>query len=210
MADEWSVKRISFLGREQVPILLQNANGPCPLLAIANCLALRNQLQTPSRAATVTFSEVVSRVADGLLETNKVALGTKDSAQQQEENAYVLNLRQNIDDCLGVLRWAARSLAHTMHARASLSMLACTWDCSCTHVVLHAALNPGIPIHVLFCSTLNVGLDVNPRFHDVLAFEATKELTVFDLMGIQLFHGWVVDPMVRDREGERERETKGR
>jgi hypothetical protein len=115
MASEWSVKRITFLGREQVPILLQNANGPCPLLAIANCLALRNQLQTPSRAATVTFAEVVQRVADGLLETNKVAL--QDPAHQHtQDNAYVLNLRQNIDDCLGVLRW----LHGVTHARACM------------------------------------------------------------------------------------------
>ena len=34
--------------------------------------------------------------------------------------------------------------------------------------------------------TLNVGLDVNPRFHDIEAFETTKELTVFDLLDIKL------------------------
>lgn len=59
----------------------------------------------------------------------------------ESDSEYVLNLRQNIDDCLGVL------------------------------------------------GTLNVGLDVNPRFHDVEAFEATKELTVFDLLDIRLGEG---------------------
>eukprot|EP00195_Chlamydomonas_chlamydogama_P016991 CAMPEP_0202893236 /NCGR_PEP_ID=MMETSP1392-20130828/2844_1 /ASSEMBLY_ACC=CAM_ASM_000868 /TAXON_ID=225041 /ORGANISM="Chlamydomonas chlamydogama, Strain SAG 11-48b" /LENGTH=525 /DNA_ID=CAMNT_0049577489 /DNA_START=225 /DNA_END=1802 /DNA_ORIENTATION=- len=41
---------------------------------------------------------------------------------------------------------------------------------------------------------LSVGLDVNPRFYEVHAFEATKELTVFDLLDISLVHGWVFDP----------------
>ena len=33
-------KRIMYQGRE-VPILMQNENGPCPLLALANALCLR-------------------------------------------------------------------------------------------------------------------------------------------------------------------------
>ena len=76
-----------------------------------------------------------------MLDTNA---GPSSQQQAQQQGAgegdleYVLNLRQNIDDCLGVL------------------------------------------------GTLNVGLDVNPRFHDVEAFEATKELTVFDLLDIRL------------------------
>ena len=43
----WSVKRIAFMDRPSVPILMQNQNGPCPLLALANVLSLRNQLQLP-------------------------------------------------------------------------------------------------------------------------------------------------------------------
>lgn len=40
--------------------------------------------------------------------------------------------------------------------------------------------------------TLNVGLDVNCKFAGVHEFEYTKELAVFDLLDISLFHGWVV------------------
>merc|ERR1719389_1227430 len=39
---------------------------------------------------------------------------------------------------------------------------------------------------------LNVGLDVNCKFAGVSEFEYTKELAVFDLLDIGLFHGWVV------------------
>lgn len=47
-------------------------------------------------------------------------------------------------------------------------------------------------LNVDWRSKLNVGLDVNLRFNSPTAFEATRELTVFDLLGIDLVHGWVV------------------
>ena len=40
------IKRINFLGRT-VPILCQNQNGPCPLLAICNVLLLRGHINIP-------------------------------------------------------------------------------------------------------------------------------------------------------------------
>lgn len=45
-ASSYKLKAIRFFGRE-VPVVLQNDNGPCPLLAIANILLLRNQIQLP-------------------------------------------------------------------------------------------------------------------------------------------------------------------
>eukprot|EP00887_Chlorella_sp_A99_P005413 scaffold1.g5413.t1 len=41
---------------------------------------------------------------------------------------------------------------------------------------------------------LTTGIDVNVRFHDIQGFEYTNEITVFDLLGIPLVHGWLVDP----------------
>jgi len=43
--DSYPVKWIEF-NHEQLPILLQNANGPCPLLALANVLFLRKKVTT--------------------------------------------------------------------------------------------------------------------------------------------------------------------
>eukprot|EP00656_Telonema_subtile_P050816 TRINITY_DN6681_c0_g1_i2.p1 TRINITY_DN6681_c0_g1~~TRINITY_DN6681_c0_g1_i2.p1 ORF type:complete len:577 (-),score=157.77 TRINITY_DN6681_c0_g1_i2:183-1913(-) len=43
-------------------------------------------------------------------------------------------------------------------------------------------------------SSLSVGLDVNVRFLTVTDFEYTKESIVFDLLGIDLVHGWLIDP----------------
>ncbi|KAM8787330.1 ubiquitin carboxyl-terminal hydrolase MINDY-1 [Rhynchonycteris naso] len=41
---------------------------------------------------------------------------------------------------------------------------------------------------------LATGLDVNVRFTGVSDFEYTPECSVFDLLGIRLYHGWLVDP----------------
>ena len=48
----YRLKRISIRGRS-VPVVMQNENGPCPLLAIANVLLLRNQIQLPGGASEV-------------------------------------------------------------------------------------------------------------------------------------------------------------
>ena len=41
---------------------------------------------------------------------------------------------------------------------------------------------------------LQYGLDVNVVFSSVSAFEYTEELTIFDSLGIRLYHGWLIDP----------------
>ncbi|PAV83654.1 hypothetical protein WR25_21678 [Diploscapter pachys] len=41
------------------------------------------------------------------------------------------------------------------------------------------------------------GLDVNVRFHNTSDFEFTPALALFDLVGLDLYHGWVVDPQQR-------------
>nr|KAF6413740.1 MINDY lysine 48 deubiquitinase 1 [Molossus molossus] len=41
---------------------------------------------------------------------------------------------------------------------------------------------------------LATGLDVNVRFTGISDFEYTPECSIFDLLGIPLYHGWLVDP----------------
>lgn len=38
------------------------------------------------------------------------------------------------------------------------------------------------------------GVDVNVRFTDFDKFEFTEEVAIFDLLGIPLVHGWLIDP----------------
>lgn len=41
---------------------------------------------------------------------------------------------------------------------------------------------------------LTTGIDVNVKFNNIKGLEFTAEVAVFDLLGIDLVHGWVVDP----------------
>ena len=54
----YTVKTILFMKR-RVPIMMQNQNGPCPLLALANILLLRNQIQLSPDAPSI--SQVTSQ-----------------------------------------------------------------------------------------------------------------------------------------------------
>ncbi|KAA6427861.1 MAG: NF-E2 inducible, partial [Trebouxia sp. A1-2] len=93
----YKLKRIDFFGRK-VPIALQNENGPCPLLAIANILLLKKQIVLPEQAPDVSQSRLVSLVAGHLLDANdeqKVGKGLPEE--------YKANLRKNVADAFGIL-----------------------------------------------------------------------------------------------------------
>ncbi|ORZ30646.1 hypothetical protein BCR44DRAFT_1516787 [Catenaria anguillulae PL171] len=54
-------------------ILMQNANGPCPLLAIANILALRGHLVIPLGEPTVSYSFLAHRLGEYLLSSSSTS-----------------------------------------------------------------------------------------------------------------------------------------
>ena len=77
----FDLKTITFLGRK-VRILLQNENGPCPLLAIANVLLLQNRITIHEDKACMSLSDVVSEVAEVIVEqTSKMAANTQTRQQ---------------------------------------------------------------------------------------------------------------------------------
>lgn len=132
-ANNYRIKDIVFLGSAR-RILLQSANGPCPLLALCNVLLLRNQISISQDARYISFNELVDMVSAFLFEANSRAV----------EGEGVADVRESLDSCLEIL------------------------------------------------PRLNVGLDVNVKFGSTTDFEFTRELAVFDLLDIVLFHGWVV------------------
>ncbi|KAI3756253.1 hypothetical protein L1987_56072 [Smallanthus sonchifolius] len=87
-------KIIQFFGRT-TPIVLQNDNGPCPLLAICNILLLRNNLSLSSDVAEVSQEKLLSLVAERLLDSN--------SNVNNKDAGYVENQRQNIGDAIDLL-----------------------------------------------------------------------------------------------------------
>lgn len=97
----YRIKRITFFGRD-VPIFMQNLNGPCPLLALANILSLRNQLASiPRDAPDISQQRLISLVAEVLLEQNRLA-GLPEHV--------AVNLQQNLNDVLEVFEKLAVGL----------------------------------------------------------------------------------------------------
>ncbi|GMH28884.1 hypothetical protein Nepgr_030727 [Nepenthes gracilis] len=87
-------KTVQFFGRT-TPIVLQNDNGPCPLLAICNVLLLRNQLKLSPDISEVSQEKLLSLVADQLIESN--------SNVNNKDAGYVENQQQNIADAIDLL-----------------------------------------------------------------------------------------------------------
>ncbi|XP_057811898.1 uncharacterized protein LOC131026143 [Salvia miltiorrhiza] len=87
-------KVIQFLGRT-APIILQNDNGPCPLLAICNVLSLKNNLNLSPDIPEVSQEKLLSLVAERLIDSN--------TNIDNKEAGYVENQLQNIADAIDLL-----------------------------------------------------------------------------------------------------------
>ncbi|RUS90629.1 hypothetical protein EGW08_001626 [Elysia chlorotica] len=138
MESVYYIKWITFDG-SSVPIITQNENGPCPLLALVNVLLLKGKVKLAPMLEMITSEQLMTYLGECILENTPKDLPETTQA----------NYEQNMQDAMGV-----------MHK-------------------------------------LQTGLDVNVKFTGVRDFEYTPELIVFDLLGISLFHGWLVDPQDR-------------
>lgn len=87
-------KAVQFLGRT-TPIILQNDNGPCPLLAICNVLLLKNNLSLSPDITEVSQEKLLSLVAERLIDSN--------SNVNNKDTEYVQNQQQNISDAIDLL-----------------------------------------------------------------------------------------------------------
>ncbi|GAB2224583.1 hypothetical protein Drorol1_Dr00005345 [Drosera rotundifolia] len=130
-------KTIQFRGRS-LPIVLQNDNGPCPLIAICNVLLLKNQLTLSPDLGEVSQQKLLAMVAERLIDSN--------NDLKDKDEGYVENQQRNISDAIDLL------------------------------------------------PRLTTGIDVNIKFRKIDEFEFTRECAIFDLLGIPLYHGWLVDP----------------
>lgn len=140
----YSVKWIEMNGIK-TPILMQNENGPCPLISICNCLLLRGHLKLePTGLELIENDKLIQMLANLLLNEFVPRYLARESQSGTSENE--LNLEQNISDALGIFE------------------------------------------------SLQYGLNVNVRFNSCASFEYTREMDIFDLFSIALYHGWIIDP----------------
>jgi len=63
----YHVKWIKFHG-SQMPIVMQNQNGPCPLLAIVNVLLLQGKIKLSSGADLVASDQLMAYIADWIFD----------------------------------------------------------------------------------------------------------------------------------------------
>lgn len=134
----YQIKWVKFNGKD-IPIITQNENGPCPLLAIMNVLLLKGKVKFPSDTEIISSEQMMAHLGECIL---------ADKPQNVTE-VVQLNYEQNMHDAMAVIH------------------------------------------------KLQTGLDVNVRFNGVSEFEYTPECIIFDLLGISLYHGWLVDPQNR-------------
>ncbi|XP_031477739.1 uncharacterized protein LOC116248869 isoform X1 [Nymphaea colorata] len=139
-SESYKIKTVSFFDRE-VPIILQNDNGPCPLLAICNVLSLRNSLNANWDASEIPQQRLLHLVGERLLDTNNA---------ENKDAGYMKNQQQNIADAFELV------------------------------------------------PSLATGIDVNVRFRNIHDFEFTPVCAIFDLLEIDLVHGWIIDPQDAD------------
>mmetsp|Transcript_9861 Transcript_9861/g.29495 ORF Transcript_9861/g.29495 Transcript_9861/m.29495 type:complete len:398 (-) Transcript_9861:27-1220(-) len=92
---------INFLGRD-VPVLGQNAFGPCGMLAVVNALLLRNAMQMSPDLGHVSLEDLLARLADQLMERNGARAAGSDEA--------ALNVRRALDEAIARLPTLAEGL----------------------------------------------------------------------------------------------------
>ena len=84
LSQNYPVKTIYFLNRS-IAILCQQENGPCPLLAITNCLLLLQQISLPPEVPSVSPQYLLNLLGDHLLEKAH-HLHADDSIRLQQQN----------------------------------------------------------------------------------------------------------------------------
>eukprot|EP01102_Stenamoeba_stenopodia_P015187 TRINITY_DN5153_c0_g1_i1.p1 TRINITY_DN5153_c0_g1~~TRINITY_DN5153_c0_g1_i1.p1 ORF type:complete len:338 (-),score=78.12 TRINITY_DN5153_c0_g1_i1:40-1053(-) len=131
------LKTIKFNGKT-FPIIMQNENGPCPLLAISNVLLCRGKINIHPDFSHISSEELYVLLGDYLIKSSETSMPKEKHLQANHE--------QNVADAIATL------------------------------------------------PQLLIGLDVNVRFRNPTDFEFTSNCIIFDLLEINLVHGWLMDP----------------
>nr|CAD7198091.1 unnamed protein product [Timema douglasi] len=79
--------------KKRTPIVTQNSNGPCPLIAIANVLLLCRKIILPSVMEFITANQLLEFVADSIFE----------NIPKDLSGVTQLNYEQNVYDAIAIL-----------------------------------------------------------------------------------------------------------
>lgn len=173
----YRVKRISFQGNS-VPILLQDVNGPCPLIAIANVLFLRSRLDLPAGVGEVSSVRglawgvvlVVGRGVAGLCDQPGAAMPGGPASPRHLPTAMimaVMPLRRPHNECHADMP----SQDKVVELLAEYFL-----DASCPEGRSgeeQAALQHQMADGMQLLPQLITGIDVNVRFNSIDGFEVS-------------------------------------
>lgn len=91
-----------FFRSKQVPIILQQSNGPCPIIAICNVLFLRGKLNLPNNTVEVTFQQL-SLLLSAHLQTTVEELCLKNNSNNEESETRIANSIANLEATLQII-----------------------------------------------------------------------------------------------------------
>eukprot|EP00930_Biecheleria_cincta_P034325 TRINITY_DN23738_c0_g1_i1.p1 TRINITY_DN23738_c0_g1~~TRINITY_DN23738_c0_g1_i1.p1 ORF type:complete len:443 (+),score=70.49 TRINITY_DN23738_c0_g1_i1:69-1397(+) len=92
------IQKIDFLGSPR-RVLMQNENGPCPLLAACNVLLLRNQLKLPDNISAISFHALLKHLSNYMLDSND---GASSNANVQHAVSSCIELLPKLNEGLDV------------------------------------------------------------------------------------------------------------
>ena len=84
---------------DNVGILLQDVNGPCPIIALFNILLLRGNVSLPAGAGEVPVSRVVAMLAEYLLDKNEAMLNSSSTVSESVK----ADLQYNLADAISLI-----------------------------------------------------------------------------------------------------------
>lgn len=64
----YHIKWITYKNKNNVPVITQNENGPCPLIAIMNVLLLKNKVQLTGNTEVITPDQLMTYIGNCILE----------------------------------------------------------------------------------------------------------------------------------------------
>lgn len=180
----YRIKRVRFQNCVR-QVLLQNENGPCPLLAAANVFLLKGVVSLPPssmRCGAVSIEELVTILADRALKRCEqiTQTTTNRSSTINKEKASIKRLHDLFSSSSDID--ADSKISVSLEEEEALLFR----NKQSQHMI--DELMQILP-------KLQYGMDVNPKFtQGPEGYEFTIGLTAFDILGVDLVHGWLISP----------------
>lgn len=155
------------------PILLQEENGPCPLIALCNTLLLNHDIQTKSN----------------IVQNDQEILYNNQKEQDQSKEIAVDNFKSKL---ISKYHSSGKiTLEDVLHYIADLLLVYIEGIESRYKFTIDELLS-NLP-------QLHTGLNVNPILYSG-EFQPDLGTELFDIFGLKFKHGWVVDPVNQEPE----------